>query len=309
MLPKIDVGLNRVCDLFYPRTKIWNTEVLLNSFYPWEAGVIRKIYVSEACNKDCLVWPKSLDGCYLVKSAYQMLVTEMINGAPSSSNGVGSKVWKSIWKIKAPPRIKHFMWRAAKDSLPSKRNIAQRKIPIDETCSLCEEQQESVMHALWLCNQAKAVWKFVPSFSRLYQTGYWSFLDLLEVVLDQGLAFTVALFSTIAWSIWQRRNKMRVQQPSWPLHEISKRAKDLVVEFFDIHKQPPRSAVQGPRVRWTKPLEDFYKVNFDAALFDTNNMVGIGMVIRDCNGNIIGALSQKIALPQSIEHAEALTAS
>ena len=38
-------------------------------------------------------------------------------------------------------------------------------------------------------------------------------------------------------------------------------------------------------------------------------MAGIGVVIRDYNGIIIGALSQKIALPQSIEHAEALAAS
>ena len=57
---------------------------------------------------------------------------------------------------------------------------------------------------------------------------------------------TVALFSTIAWSLWQRRNKIRVRQPSWPLHEINRKAKALVVEFFDIHKQPPRLVVQRP---------------------------------------------------------------
>ncbi|KAK7852329.1 hypothetical protein CFP56_039363, partial [Quercus suber] len=77
------------------------------------------------------------------------------------------------------------------------------------------------------------------------------------------------------------------------------REKDLVVEFFDIHKQPPRSAIQGPRVWWTKLLEDFYKANFDAALFDNSNIAGIGVVIKDCNGNIIGAL----------KHAEVLAAS
>ena len=120
MLPKIDVGLNRVCDLFYPGTKIWNVEVLQNSFYPWEAEVIMKNYVSEACNTDYLVWPKSADGCYTVKSTYQMLATEVINGTPSLSNGEDSKVWKSIWKIRAPQKIRHFMWRAMKDSLPSK---------------------------------------------------------------------------------------------------------------------------------------------------------------------------------------------
>ena len=68
--PKIDEGLNRVCDLFYPNTKIWNWEVLQNSFYPWEAEAIRNIYVSEMCNTDCLVWPKTADGCYSVKFTY-----------------------------------------------------------------------------------------------------------------------------------------------------------------------------------------------------------------------------------------------
>ena len=107
--PKINEGLNRVCDLFYPNTKIWNWEVLQNSFYPWEAKVTRNIYVSEMCNMDFLVWPKTADGCYSVKFAYQMLATEVINKAPSSSNEEGLKVWRSIWNIKAPPKVRHFM--------------------------------------------------------------------------------------------------------------------------------------------------------------------------------------------------------
>ena len=167
MSPKMDERLNRVCDLFYPNTKTWNWEVLQKSFYPWEAEVIRKIYVSEACNTDCLVWSKTSDGCYSVKSTYQMLATEVINAVPSSSNGEGSKVWRSIWKTRVPPKIKHFMWRAANDALPSKQNLARRKIALDETCSLSDEQQESVMHVLWLCDQAKAMWKSVPSFTQI----------------------------------------------------------------------------------------------------------------------------------------------
>lgn len=80
-LPRIDAKLNKVCDLFYPNTKMWNTEVLQNSFYPWEANLIRKIYVSALCHEDCLVWPKSSDDCYSVKFAYQMLATKVISGA------------------------------------------------------------------------------------------------------------------------------------------------------------------------------------------------------------------------------------
>ena len=50
-----------------------------------------------------------------------MLVDKENQSLPSSSapNGDGS-VWKKIWKVRVPHKIRHFLWRAAKDSLPTK---------------------------------------------------------------------------------------------------------------------------------------------------------------------------------------------
>ena len=53
----------------------------------------------------------------------------------------------------------------------------------------------------------------------------------MEVMLQQGSGFRIALFSTIPWCLWQQRNRLREHQPSWPLHEIGARAKDLVMEY------------------------------------------------------------------------------
>ena len=119
----------------------------------------------------------------------------------------------------------------------------------------------------------------------------------------------MAWFSTIAWSLWERRNGIRENQPSWPFHGIGNRAKAMVLEFFDAHAQVPGSTPQFPQVRWSPPPMGFYKANFDAALFEESNFAGIGVVIRDCYGEVIGALSQKILLSQSVEQAEALAAS
>ena len=51
-----------------------------------------------------------------------------------------------------------------------------------------------------------------------------------------------------------------------------------------------------------------FKVNFDAALFENIGSAGIGVVIRDSDGEIIAALSQRILLPFSLEMAEAMAA-
>ena len=41
------------------------------------------------------------------------------------------------------------MWRAAKNSLPSKVNLVRRKIIQDDCCDLCKEHKEDVKHALY----------------------------------------------------------------------------------------------------------------------------------------------------------------
>jgi len=72
----------------------------------------------------------------------------------------------------------------------------------------------------------------------------------------------------MAWSLWQRRNKLREKQPTWSLHELGGRAKELVLEFLDANKQPPRSAPRHDQVCWIPPSEQNYKGNFVAALYD-----------------------------------------
>ena len=100
--PRNGAWVEKVCDLFYPNTKLWDIELLHDLFYPWEVDLIKKIYVSAISNEDVLVWPLSLDGNYSVKLAYQLLATEVVNSSPSSSGGECSMVRKCIWNIRAP---------------------------------------------------------------------------------------------------------------------------------------------------------------------------------------------------------------
>ena len=101
----------------------------------------------------------------------------------ASTSSDNQKVWKGIWRIK--------------DSLPTKENLHKRHILLDVTCSLCDDHQENIMHALWLCDQAKAVWKSEVSFAVMYKTQFQAFMGLFETVLGRGLVFHVACFSTI----------------------------------------------------------------------------------------------------------------
>lgn len=109
----------------------------------------------------------------------------------------------------------------------------------------------------------------------MFPNNYRKFEDLMEEVLHNFSSYRVALFSTMAWSLWQRRNKLREKKPTWSLHKLGGRAKELVLEFLDANKKPPWSTPRHDQVRWIPPSEQNYKGNFDAALFDDSGCAGV----------------------------------
>ena len=131
-----------------------------------------------------------------------MLVDNENQSLPSSSapNGDGS-VQKKIWKVRVPHKIRHFLWRAAKDSLPTKQNLVARHIPIGNVCDGYGDHSESVMHALWLCDQVRSVWMMDPDFFFLVQEKCRTFLELLEVLFSHGSCYRVALFGVCGSSV------------------------------------------------------------------------------------------------------------
>ena len=82
----------------------------------------------------------------------------------------------------------------------------------------------------------------------------------------------------------------------------------MVIEYFEIHKQPPKIQRRVVPTCWLPPSKGVFKANFDAAFFGNSGMAGIG-VVCDCEGEIIAALSQKICEPHSVDVAEALACS
>ncbi|XP_023929643.1 uncharacterized protein LOC112040955 [Quercus suber] len=48
---------------------------------------------------------------------------------------------------------------------------------------------------------------------------------------------------------------------------------------------------------WLPPSNQLYKVNVDGAIFKATNESGVGAIIRDANGLVVLALSQRIHAP------------
>ncbi|XP_065638360.1 uncharacterized protein LOC136071235 [Quercus suber] len=78
------------------------------------------------------------------------------------------------------------------------------------------------------------------------------------------------------------------------------------LEFQQVQDRPLIPQLPSAPIHWSPPPISWCKANFVGAIFQELGSVGLGVVIRDHEGSVIGALSERIPLPPSVEDVEAL---
>ena len=201
-----------------------------NLFLPHEAGLIKSIPLSLVDCDDKIYWPLNFNGEYLVKIGYRLLMDQDASENPSSSDISQSKqIWKAVWNLKVPNRVKTLIWRAGLDALPTQANLVKRMVLCDPVCPNCGLGQESVLHALWSCSALSEVWA-THSAWLTRQTRYCSnFLDIIQACQSRSNLFD--LFAIITSLIWAHRNRLRVGKTAVPLQRINSLACDTLQEF------------------------------------------------------------------------------
>ena len=121
---------------------------------------ILKIKVHGPDRGDLLAWHYEKSGIFTVRSAYQLAVhlrdRENNTCCSSSVNPSGNRsLWKSIWKLNVPQKIKVFLWRVVNHGLATRLNKWKRSLEKDNMCELCWLQVESEFHALVMCDHAR----------------------------------------------------------------------------------------------------------------------------------------------------------
>ena len=165
---------------------------------------------------------------------------------------------------------------------------------------------EDSVHALWGCILFKEIWWEVEACRVFLTERFVNFGDWFQGILllkETNLPETVAY---IAWRIWANRNASRVGTPSLPLSQICKDALERLNEFQATTFPPlPTAAVNHP-THWLPPPPFQLKANCDGAIFNGLDCVGLGIVIRNSEGMVFVALSERVTLPLSVDDLEAL---
>ena len=150
---RVHLESDKVACLLDTTTRSWDVEKVRHSFLPHKAEVILGISISPHLLNNSLIWAWTKNCRFLVKSAYKVAQKWLKKrGTKVDARGTSDKsrmqsLWKMIWNLKCPNKIKQFMWRSCRNMLLTKQRLKSRGISIEDCCDQCGST-ESLGHVL-----------------------------------------------------------------------------------------------------------------------------------------------------------------
>ena len=95
------------------------------------------------------------------------------------------------------------------------------------------------------------------------------------------------------------------------VHQIPEVSRTMLYDFHskildsDTHLHRQNHCTQQ---RWVSPPANLVKINLDGAVFSKDNFFGVGAMIRDENGLVLGSCTKRLPQAYSVVEVEALAA-
>ncbi|KAH9784956.1 reverse transcriptase domain-containing protein [Citrus sinensis] len=297
---------SRVSDLINAANQ-WNEGLINQHFGKEDAEMILRIPLPSRPMEDQIVWHYDKKGIYSVKSGYQVALKEKFPDIPNCSNQKTNQ-WSVIWTLSLPEKIKIFTWRAAKNLLPTAENLWKRKVLPQPTCQLCGTKMKTTAHALMECKSARAVWKTTKFAADIGNIAHQDILSFVHEAVRRMGKTDANLVIALCWVIWSARNHVLFRGKRDEPCIIAAKA-EAVVDSFKRIQAPGRILTAGDqmttRASWSPPPSGWVKINVDAAINLEEHRVGLGIIIRDANKDIIAAAVKSTKLHSDVTFAEA----
>lgn len=295
----------KVDSLFRIGTKEWDLEIIEDVFDSRDQQVILNTKIEQDLEKDVLSWKLEHSGHYFVKSAYKLMQSQKEDWNASAP----VNLWKTLWKIKAPPPVLNLIWRACTSCLPTLVQLQSKHVDISTICPVCKDGIESIFHALVQCKIASACWKiFDPGINT---EDNMEFPVWLETNMQGQSIKNKAKIITLCWSIWRARNDLVWKGKRGPVMRIVAKAWEFLSQWVNAQSRSivapiTHTAAGDGAVSWVKPQTDEVKITVDATIFANRGASGMGLIARNHNGQLLLAKTKIEAEHMNPTFAEAI---
>ncbi|KAM1759921.1 hypothetical protein ACFX12_002853 [Malus domestica] len=209
-----------VRDLIDPVSKSWKEEVISAGFNQDEVRQILSILLSKSGCCDKLVWHYTVNGDYSVKTGYGVAMNLMENGAlgrkgrgARSEHCTNNLVWKQIWRLQVPNKIKFFIWKCCNNALAVRHNLQRRHMRVENICGVCNTFDEPENHLFFNCEFSHRFWFCSPLHLNSRELAGADFLGSWDKICtrvkntDKGEEI-LQKFVFSLWRLWKNRNEL-----------------------------------------------------------------------------------------------------
>jgi ribonuclease HI len=296
--PRGDVVYTKVHELIDPTTGVWDEELLRNIFYDVDVNRILQIPLHNHGFDDFIAWAFTKHGRYTIRSGYHTQWRHSFGpraghlAIPGTS--AMNPVWKSVWRLKIPSKIKIFLWRALHGILPLKSILVNRHVGTSGQCPICSIAPEDIMHLLFQCDIVRQLWTSLGLSAIIDEA---SVIDRSgSVVLEQLMREqdkmlhgfdnikqkeTIGVACWYLWWIWHRRTH---NDSVPPLSQCK-----MSVLSITANAAKAMSKIPGPKPQWVRPNPRQVKINVDGSFHLDTYAGSVGAVMRDSAGRFIAA--------------------
>ena len=106
--------------------------------------------------------------------------------------------------------MRHFCWRACRDTLPTKVKLKRRNVIVEDMCVCYHDMAETTGYIFWGCTKAQETWAATKLQLLPLDVHIDSFQDLLWFVMMTNAAGVerCSQLVMIAWALWSNRNEI-----------------------------------------------------------------------------------------------------
>ncbi|KAL8131281.1 hypothetical protein AgCh_007272 [Apium graveolens] len=283
----------------------WDEEILRDLFNTRDQQCIRRITLTDSSEEDEVYWGKEASGMYSVRSAYRLLQEQKNLWRQEDQ----TSAWRKTWRVKAPPKVLNFMWRALSNCLPTMVMLSQKQVPVSSVCQVCRNGEETVEHILCHCTLATQCWQIVlPRFS---VNGSYNFFQWWQKIFEVCAKEKIAEVASVCWSLWKAKNEFVWNKNYTRLNVVIAKATQFLLQWNLAQKikQPSRyhNFIEGDgKEFWVAPQSEYMKISADAATFLEYNASGLAFVVRDDHGELLQAHTKLLPGLVSAAMAEAV---
>uniref|UniRef100_A0A803PV25 Reverse transcriptase domain-containing protein n=1 Tax=Cannabis sativa TaxID=3483 RepID=A0A803PV25_CANSA len=281
----------------------WDEEFVRAVFNPTDAELILQMATSECDIEDKILWHYSKDGEYSVRSGYRMAAALEVRDIQSNTEAT-NRWWRQLWKLKIPPKVKHFVWKMAHSWIPTNSALAHRKVQIEPYCTRCSSgAYENVFHALWSCRVNCDVWKISGFSSKIKRQGKEDVLAFLMRMSSSLAKEDFEYFLVLTWNLWYIRNSVNHGGHKPVAAAIVEWCSKFLAEFRDSNVSQKAGAARAA-ARWVAPVRGSYTINVDAGVKVGEGLASVSSVMRDHEGRVKVAAVRVVEKELSPLHAE-----